>query len=607
MKTLRIKYILLSAFFAIAVSFMSCEIINLDTPTKSDYSSDNLFQTVSQVQMSIYGIYYTFTNDIYSRTINTHLSCDVDECQTAGDLATSDRNIAARYNTVPTNAELQKVWDRLYMGIERASINIERIPKMDMYTSGTDAEKEELKRFYGEALTLRAYFYHDLIKFFGDVPFKREPSRSGENFFVDRVNRDTIYAQIIKDLQKAVDLVPWRKDVAPQARFTKGAVKGMLARIALHAAGYSLRWDLGTKGNIGVRTMPDAAKVREYYQIARDQCWDIMNDPGQNHRLNPDFRDIWYTLCAQKFDTNWGESMFEIGFWNPTGEQAGNGYIGNKIGIQTDDAVAAKYGKGGSEIRILPSYMESFNTLDVRKLVTCADFQIDAKGQRVLIDRPWNYNPGKWRTYWSTYKSTGSYTGINHILLRYADVLLMFAEADSWLNNGPTADAIDALKQVRKRAFIGNEALIDAETYPSDHAGFMNVIMQERAWELGTEGIRKWDLIRWNKLGDALVACRAAFENWRTDPKYPKYVYFLPVDLDPNNLDQVNPKVFGNESTVPEPYKSLGYLQRSYTNGLTSTKVGYTGIGFEANKDELFPIPTGAISANPALSQHPLY
>ena len=226
------------------------------------------------------------------------------------------------------------------MGIERASVNIERIPTMALYTEGTDAEKAELKRFYGEALALRAYFYHDLIKFFGDVPFKPGPSKSGENFFVDRVDRDTIYNQIIKDLQKAVDLVPWRKDVSPQARFTKGAVKGMLARIALHAAGYSLRWDPDTKQIIGMRTHPDAAKVREYYQIARDQTWDIINDPGQNHKLNPEFINVWKTLCGQKFDTDFGESMFEIGFWNPTGEQAGNGYIGNKIGVPTDDAVA---------------------------------------------------------------------------------------------------------------------------------------------------------------------------------------------------------------------------------------------------------------------------
>ncbi len=582
--------------------FMSCEDF-LDTTSKSDYSSSNLYQTISQAKMTTYGIYYTFTNDIYTRTINTHLSCDNDEVQTSGGLATSDRNIAARYNTVPTNAELTKVWDRLYMGVERANVNIDRIPKMDLYKNGTDAEKNELKRFLGESYTLRAYFMHDLIKMFGDVPFKTTPSESGENFFVDRVSRDTIYAQIIKDLLLAVDLVPWRHDVAPQARFTKGAVKGMLARIALHAAGYSLRWDLGSKNNIGMRTNSDAAKVREYYQIARDQTWDIINDPGQNHKLNPVYIDIWKTLCGQKFDTQYGESMFEIGFWNPTGEQAGNGYIGNKVGVPVNSAVIAAFGAGGSEIRTLPTYMASFNSLDVRRNVTCADFEIDALGMRIVRDKVWEYTQGKWRTWWETTKSTSSYSGIDHILLRYADVLLMFAEADSWLNNGPTADAVAALIQVRKRAFKGNEALIDAETYPNDLAGFMGVIMQERAWELGTEGIRKWDLIRWNKLGEVLTATRAAFESFRTNPANAKYVYYLPQ----SNPETENPKVFGSSSTVPEPYLSQGYKSKSYINGLTSAITSYVGIGFEPNKDELFPIPTTAIQANPALTQHPSY
>jgi starch-binding outer membrane protein, SusD/RagB family len=601
MKTKKI-YCMFLAWCAIIFSFMACDNFDLDTPSKSDYSSENLFTTVSQAKMTTFGIYYTFTNDIYTRTINTHLSCDVDEVQTSGGITTADRNLLARYNSATANAELTKVWDRLYAGVERANVNIERIPKMDLYTNGTEAEQKELKRFLGEALTLRAYFMFDLVKMFGDVPFKTTASVSGENFFVDRVGRDTIYAQIIKDLLVAVDLVPWRKDVPAQARFTKGAVKGMLARIALHAAGYSLRWDAGG-GNMGMRTNPDAAKVREYYQIARDQTRDIVNDPNKNHILNPSYIDIWKTLCGQKFDTNWGESMFEIGLWNPTGEQAGNGYIGNKVGVPVNSAVIATFGAGGSEIRTLPGYMASFNALDVRRDVTIADFEIDATGMRVVRDKVWEYNPGKWRTWWSTYKSTSSYTGIDHILLRYADVLLMFAEADSWLSNGPTPAAIDALKQVRKRAFKGNEALIDAETYPSDFTGFLNVLINERSWELGTEGLRKWDLIRWNKLGEKLIAARAAFDLFRTDASYPKYVYYLPQ----SNPETDTPKVFGNSSTVPAPQLALGYKSRAYTNGLTSAIVGYIGMGFEPNKDELFPIPYSSIQTNPGLTQHPGY
>lgn len=601
MKTRKIKYIYI-ALCAITLSFVSCE---LDTPSESDYSSDNLFKTVSQAKMTTYGIYYTFTNDIYTRTINTHLSCDVDEVLTSGGTSTSARSMLARYNSPPDNSEFTKVWDRLFAGVERANVNIDRIPKMDLYVNGTEAEKKELNRYLGEALTLRAYFMHDLIKMWGDVPFKTTPSLSGENFFVDRIDRDIIYDQIIKDLLLAVDLVPWRKDVAPQARFTKGAVKGMLARIALHAAGYSLRWDPESGGNIGTRTNPDAAKVREYYKIARDQTWDIINDPAQNHKLNPVYIDIWKTLCGQKFDTDWGESMFEIGLWNPTGEQAGNGYIGNKVGVPVNSTltVTTAFGAGGSEIRVIPTYLASFNSLDVRKNATVADFEIDALGMRVVRDKVWEYNPGKWRTWWSTYKTTSSYTGINHILLRYADVLLMFAEADSWLNNGPTPDAIAALKQVRKRAFKGNEALIDAETYPSDLPGFLGVLMQERSWELGTEGVRKWDLIRWNKLAEVIAATKVAYSNYSTNAAIPLYVYYLPQ----TNPETDNPKVFGNTSAVPAPQLALGYKSRAYRYGLTSTIVGYFAAGFEPNKDELFPIPATAIQANPALSQHPLY
>src|SRR5665647_1302708 len=91
------------ALYAIILLFVSCDKFNLDTPSQSDYSSDNLFQTVSQAKMTTFGIYYTFTNDIYTRTINTHLSCDDDEMQTSGGISTSDRNLAARYNSATAN------------------------------------------------------------------------------------------------------------------------------------------------------------------------------------------------------------------------------------------------------------------------------------------------------------------------------------------------------------------------------------------------------------------------------------------------------------------------------------------------------------------------
>jgi hypothetical protein len=274
------------------------------------------------------------------------------------------------------------------------------------------------------------------------------------------------------------------------------------------------------------------------------------------------------------------------------------------VGVPVNSSAdLTKFGAGGSEIRVLPAYFFSFAAEDLRRDVTVADFEITSANMREVRDKLWEYNPGKWRTWWSTVKSSSSYTGINHILLRYSDVLLMFAEADNWLNNGPTPEAIDALKQVRKRAYKGNESIVDSETYPSDRDGFFNVIMQERAWELGTEGVRKWDLIRWNKLGEALENARAAFEAIRNDPAATKYVYYLPVS-DP---DEPNPEIFSDASSIGEPYLSEGYKRKNYKNGLTAAIVTYVGYAFEWNKDELFPFPASATQANPGLTQHPGY
>jgi hypothetical protein len=120
---------------------------------------------------------------------------------------------------------------------------------------------------------------------------------------------------------------------------------------------------------------------------------------------------------------------------------------------------------------------------------------------------------------------------------------------------------------------------------------------------LGTEGIRKWDLIRWNKLGETLEAARAAFENIRNDAAVKKYIYYLPVS-DP---DEPNPEIFSDASTIGEPYLSEGYKRKNYKNGLTPAIVSYVGYAFEPNKDELFPFPASATQANPGLTQHPGY
>lgn len=601
----KIKGVALSAL--LVATFSSCDDF-LTVPSASNYDSENLFQTVVQARMTAYGAYVMMAHPMYGRKVVTMTTTDCDILRTQGGWETVGRRNFSRYSSTPSSVdtELNSLWNKWYSCIERCNICIERIPRMELYNSGSEEEKAELRRIHGEMLALRALCYLDLIVRWGDVPARFTPSKAGEVFYIDRTSRDEIYDQLISDLKLAVELTPWRKEVAAQARFTKGAVKGLLARVCLHAAGYSLRWDLETGGNMGMRRRDDAAKIQEYYQLAAEQCADIINDPGANHRLNPVYEDIWKTVCAQKFDTEFGESMFEIGMYNPeVGASSYNGQIGNKIGANCNKE--SKYGMTGTEVRLMAPYILSFKEHDTRFKTVVADMEVNKNSQGIITNKLWEYNPGKWRAWWCpTYMN--DYTNINWIYLRYADVLLMYAEAENWLHHGPTSAAISALKEVRKRAYKGNEAEIDAEDYTGmDETQFLYTLIQERAWELGAEALRKFDLIRWNKLAEMIEKTRKEQLAIAADTKhYPKYCYYKPCD-DPTKGEPQ--KAYSNAGDDPNYPTSEGWVRTNYTNGMAKDANITTVFArdFQANQTELYPIPQSICDDNPKLSQHPSY
>ncbi|HEY9342278.1 MAG TPA: hypothetical protein VIQ23_11905, partial [Hanamia sp.] len=101
--------------FTLSISLLSCKkLIDLDAPAVSDYSSENLFNTVDQAKLTTYGIYFTFTNDIYTRTVNSSFDTDTDEMQIQGNADQSARRLIGRYNLLPDNTgnETKKVFDR---------------------------------------------------------------------------------------------------------------------------------------------------------------------------------------------------------------------------------------------------------------------------------------------------------------------------------------------------------------------------------------------------------------------------------------------------------------------------------------------------------------
>ncbi len=328
------------------------------------------------------------------------------------------------------------------------------------------------------------------------------------------------------DLAIAKDLVPWRTEVARDERITKGAVMALRARMALYRGGYSLR---GKAGSLG--TMQRSADYLKYYTIARDECAALMLKRDQ-HTLNPDFENIWRSLTSFKYDPA-GEIMFEVGAGG--GNSNSDSRQGNYNGIRTDQG--NRYGPGGGGVIMLPTYYYAFDSVDTRKEVTVGTYRIPANN--IKAPQPLTgLTDGKYRRDWRVpLLPTGLNVGYNWALIRFSDVLLMFAEAENELNGAPTTAAKSALEEVRKRAFKGNESRI--APIPGDKAGFFTAIMDERFLEFGGEGIRKFDLIRWNKLaekinpstGEVRVKLRQLAAGTGEYSNVPQYLYYRNIGV----------------------------------------------------------------------------
>ena len=176
------------------------------------------------------------------------------------------------------------------------------------------------------------------------------------------------------------------------------------------------------------------------------------------------------------------------------------GYVN---GIPTNGS-GGTFGKGGAQMITMPTFYFEFDEGDQRRDVSICNYGLYTDGT-YQMNTYIGSGVGKYRINWCKSRGTSdSRRDINFPLLRYSDVLLMYAEALNELNNGPTSDAIDAFKQVRMRAFKYDESKIG--TIPSDYEGFKNAIIQERKLELSHESLRKTDLTRWGILYEHLTA-----------------------------------------------------------------------------------------------------
>ena len=610
---------------SLIITAESCEKF-LDQQPITSVGPDVVFNSVENARSALVGVYAQLTGDAsYGLRISLYFPIGTDEMQGPTGAADGSRRDFPLYATTPTNNNMFAPYTQLFKGIQYANLCIANIPAMELYEKGSDQEKKQLQRMHGEALTLRAQFYYEAIRNWGDLPAHFEPAEvlAVKDPFPTRTDRDVLYEHLLDDLKKAEDLVPWRNEVSSMGdpadeRITKGTIKALRARIALARGGYSLRQDGELKRGSNYQT---------YYQIAKDETNDIINS-GQ-HSLNASYKDLWKNQVGGKVanDPN-GELMFQAtGIGRTATADTKMGYYNGPTVVNLATQAAAT---GNSGVIVLPTYFYLFDSLDTRRDVTCAAYSdtlapdgttFYKRGVTItgIFDgkyrRSWINPPLPAGTYLNNYSST------KWQIIRYSDVLLMFAEAENELN-GPTAAAFNAINMVRRRGFNkpinAADPTVDLSGLSKDD--FFKALVRERSLELGGEGVRKFDLIRWNILDKAINETKANLTKMgastaMTAPTYmappPSYV-FVPASL-PNALYYrgrttsddlniggliVNSLYKAASATTPAGTVKMAWVTNAISVGTgTAVTLNHYANNFVRLKSELLPIPQDAITA----------
>ncbi len=505
----KLFYIPLLALLACGIS--SCD---MEAPSQSSMDSSLIFSQYEMAEAAVMGIHQSFgeTNSYRGRYLPYYgINSDVEWINglEASGINDGGKNDLATYNAQPSNSQMNtdnNAYAKFYEGIERANKAIEGIRAYGNYENNPD-----MAHLLGEALTLRAVIYLDLIKGWGDVP-ARFSSITSETMYLPRADRDEIYKQLLADLLEAENYVYWPNEsniTQTTERVSKAFVKALRARIALYAGGYSQRAD-----GIRLSNDPDLDRTA-MYTIVRDECLDVIAQYPNLASLP--FKDNFTNLCRDVV-TAGQESIWEIPF------SEGRGRVLYTLGVehQAKDQYTQQ-NKGGVN-GPLPTLFYDYDVDDIRRNITCAPFrwsQTLTNGrstQELASLKEWNF--GKLRYEWmSRIVTSTNDDGVNWQYMRLADVYLMAAEAVNELE-GP-ANAAQYMRPVLERALPSDKVSAYMNTATASKESFFDAIVEQRGLEFAGESLRKADLIRWNLLKTKLNEAKTKMKQLaRREGKY---------------------------------------------------------------------------------------
>ena len=408
----------------------------------------------------------------------------------------SDAYDIENWRTTDQNTLLRDFYRAQFQGIGRCNLALEYIEKMEVGID-EDFTHEMKNRLLGEVHYLRAYYYFRLVRVFAGVPMPLRVLRSSEDWGMPRSSVDSVYTQILKDLEFANTNL-WLKSKYAEAdmgRATKGAAQAMLMKVNLYMA--SPYWQ-----TYGLSKSASAC-------YADAKAWGDSIITSGEYSLYPNYEDN-FTVAGE----NGIESVFEIQYaevaWGDYGE--GFGFTAGSFTQILMRCRNSEIGGGWGFDHPTQNLYNEFETGDPRRDVAIlvpstdivASYQMQSD-ENYLGNTMVNNKYGMYRDpadigggygKWGLHASRGP---LNNKQIRYADVLLMYAEA--CMNTGNTAKAKDCINTVRARVGLAEVEATDAS------------LRHERRCELALEGHRWFDLVRWQGVdGNGLKAHMDAYK-----------------------------------------------------------------------------------------------
>ncbi len=423
----------------VLLSVCSCEKF-LNTEPTDFLSPVNYFNKEEDINLAVNSIYNSlYMQPIYGGVYPGRMNMMADEGFHARGTELSGLRV---YNYSTNDTDLENFWQSCYTGISRANLVLENLDKPDM----SDERRSQIK---GEALFLRGYFYFLLVQNFGKVPIILSTTTSPENTDVPQASVKEVYDQVLADMEAAEPLVISIRDLGFGGKINQSAVRGILARVNLTMAGYPLK-DEARDINTG----------QTRYERAAMWAKKVIDDTNAAHDLNPDYSQIFINYCEDKYDIK--ESIWEAELWgNSSTVYAAYGRISSFLGIASSNTdIGVAYGFINATAKLYHLY----DSKDLRRDWNIAPFRYAADGTKNYLTTSTNAqiytrNSGKFRReYELVTPKTPHNSPVNFPILRYSDVLLMFAEAENQIKPEPSTDAYKAINKVRRRAYgIGNQ------------------------------------------------------------------------------------------------------------------------------------------------------